>query len=83
MTITTLTSQEFNRDNAGAKRAAKRGPVFITSRGEASHVLLSIEEYKRLADDKKGIAELLGMPEDDDFEFEIPKLDEIARVADL
>jgi len=83
MTVTTLTSQQFNRDNAGAKRAAKRGPVFITSRGEASHVLLSIEEYRRLANDNKSIVDLLGMPLDDDFEFDVPKIDEIARVPDL
>jgi len=82
MTVTTLTSQEFNRDNAGAKRAAKRGPVIITSRGEASHVLLSIEEYKRITERKGNIAELLASDDDlDDFEF--PKLGGRARAAEF
>ena len=29
---------------------AKTGPVFITDRGKPAHVLLSIEEYKRLTE---------------------------------
>ncbi|MFM7237190.1 MAG: type II toxin-antitoxin system prevent-host-death family antitoxin, partial [Cyanobium sp.] len=41
----TITSRAFNQDAAGAKRAATRGPVFITDRGRPAHVLLSIEEY--------------------------------------
>ena len=44
----TMTSREFNRDVAGAKRAAKDGPVVVTDRGKPSHVLLSYEEYRRL-----------------------------------
>jgi PHD/YefM family antitoxin component YafN of YafNO toxin-antitoxin module len=51
-TITTLSSREFNQDTARAKRAAKKGPVFITTRGEPSHVLMSIEEYRRLEQEK-------------------------------
>jgi len=81
MSTTTLTSQQFNRDNAGAKRAAKSGPVFITSRGEPSHVLLSIEEYRRLSDDRKSIAELLAS--DDDLDIEFPRSTELARAAEF
>ncbi len=33
MTITTMTSREFNQDTSRAKKAAARGPVFITDRG--------------------------------------------------
>jgi hypothetical protein len=33
MTTTTLTSREFNQDTSRAKKAARRGPVFITDRG--------------------------------------------------
>ena len=33
MTITTLSSREFNHDTGRAKRAALKGPVFITDRG--------------------------------------------------
>lgn len=49
MGITTISSREFNQDSGKAKRAAADGPVFITDRGTPSHVLLTIEEYRRLA----------------------------------
>ena len=32
MSITKLSSREFNQDTSRAKRAAKKGPVFITDR---------------------------------------------------
>ena len=62
MTITSVTSRELNQDVAGAKRAAKSGPVFITDRGKPAHVLLSIEEYRRLAGDDRNLLEALSMP---------------------
>lgn len=80
-TPTTFTSREFNQDTARAKRAAKDGPVFITSRGETSYVLLTKQEYDRLKaaetnEPKKfvSLAEALAdnRPEAD-FEFEIPE----------
>ena len=49
MTSTTLSSGEFNRDIGAAKKAAANGPVFITDRGRPAHVLLSFEDYQRLA----------------------------------
>ena len=36
MTITTLSSRQFNQDAGGAKKAAKKGPVFITDRGSGT-----------------------------------------------
>jgi prevent-host-death family protein len=56
------------------KKAAKRGPVFITNRGRASHVLLSIEEYQRITEKQKSIGELLAMPEAADIDFDPPRL---------
>ncbi|MCF5799974.1 type II toxin-antitoxin system prevent-host-death family antitoxin, partial [Pseudomonas sp. PA-1-5A] len=47
MTITTISSREFNQDTSGAKKAARKGPVFITDRGKPAHVLLSIEDYQK------------------------------------
>jgi hypothetical protein len=41
MTITTLSSREFQRSTSKAQKAARSGPVFITSRGRTTHVLLS------------------------------------------
>ena len=74
MTITKLSSREFNQDTSRAKRAAKRGPVFITVRGRPSHVLLTVEDYQRITGGQKSIAELLAMPEAARIEFEPPRL---------
>ncbi len=63
MGITTLSSREFNQDVGRAKRAAKSGPVFITDRGKFEHVLLTMDEYRKLMGREPGIAELLAGPE--------------------
>ena len=70
MTITTLSSREFNHEPSRAKKAATEGPVFITDRGKPAHVLLSIEEYQRLAGSHRKIADALAMPNDEDIEFD-------------
>jgi prevent-host-death family protein len=84
MAITRFTSREFNQDVSRAKRAAKKGPVFVTNRGKPSHVLLSIEEYRKLNGKEKSIVELLAMPEVGDIDFEPPRMgDKIFRPADF
>jgi len=84
MTTTTISSREFNQNTSRAKKAAEDGPVFITDRGEPAHVLLTIKEYQKLRFRGKNILELLAMPEDVDyFEFEPPRLEDLARSADL
>lgn len=70
MAITKLSSREFNQDTSRAKRAAKRGPVFITDRGRPSVVLLTVEEYERITSGQKSITDLLAMPEAAEIEFE-------------
>ena len=77
MGITTVSSREFNQDVSRFKRAAVDGPVFITDRGHPSHVLLTIEEYQKLTDQKESIVELLAMPDADDIEFEAPRLSKV------
>jgi prevent-host-death family protein len=72
--ITKLSSREFNQDTSRAKRAAKRGPVFITDRGRPSHVLLTVEDYQRISGGQKSIGERLAMPEAARIEFEPPRL---------
>ena len=62
MTITTLTSREFNQGTGRAKKAATAGPVFITDRDKPAHVLISIEEYQRLTNQHRNIIEALSMP---------------------
>lgn len=74
MPITTVTSREFNQDVSKVKRAAVNGPVFITDRGHPAHVLLSIQDYEKLADIKISIVDLLAMPDAADIEFEPSKL---------
>lgn len=69
---TTLSSREFNQDTGRAKRAAKEGPVFITDRGQTSHVLLSIDEYRKLAFKGKNLAEALAHPASAHIEFDLP-----------
>eukprot|EP01031_Cornospumella_fuschlensis_P016842 gene16842-20589_t len=58
-----LTSRDFNRDVSLAKRAAQVEPVVITDRGQPTHVLMSIAEYRRLTGEGESILELLAMPE--------------------
>lgn len=71
---TTLSSREFNQDASGAKRAARRGPVFITDRGAPSHVLLSIEDYRKLTGKQPNIAIQLAMPAAGAIAFSPPRL---------
>ena len=74
MAITKLSSRDFNQDTSRAKRAAKRGPVFITDRGRPSHVLLTVQEYERITGGQKSVADLLAMPRAAEVEFEPPRL---------
>ncbi|MEH0198632.1 type II toxin-antitoxin system Phd/YefM family antitoxin [Caulobacter sp. CCNWLY153] len=83
MPITTLSSREFNQDASGAKKAAANGPVFITDRGQPRHVLLSIEEYRRLAGDRRNIVDALAMPDAEAIEFEPPRATIGSRPADF
>jgi prevent-host-death family protein len=83
MAETSMTSREFNQDASGAKKAARRGPVFITARARPAHVLLTIEDYQRLAGGSISLAEALAQP-DADLDFEVPRLGQgIFRQADL
>jgi prevent-host-death family protein len=82
MTMTTVTSREFNQDTSGAKNAAARGPVFITDRGRPAHVLLTIEDYLRLAGGTMSVAEALAQP-GADFDFDPPRIDIGVKPADF
>jgi hypothetical protein len=58
--------------------------VFITDRGRPAHVLLSIEEYQRLAGPQATIIDQLAMPGVEDIEFDPPRLSNgLPRPADL
>ena len=71
--ITTISSRELNQDLARAKKAAKSGPVFITDRGRPAHVLLSIEDYRTLAGQRRSLVDALSMEGLADIDFEPPR----------
>jgi prevent-host-death family protein len=73
MPATTITSRKFNQDASRARRAADHGPVFITDRGRPAHVLMTIEEYRRLTGARAKIADLLAMPTPTEVELPIPQ----------
>lgn len=83
MTITTISSRQFDQGASKAKIAAKDGPVFITDRGRPAHVLLTIEAYQRLAAGAASIIDQLAMPDAGAINFEPPRANVGARPADL
>ena len=84
MTITTLSSREFNQDTGRAKIAAGSGPVIITDRGRPAHVLLTFEDYQRLTGGQDSIIELLGLPAGvEDAELETQRPRDNAQPADF
>lgn len=83
MTITTLSSREFNQDASRAKKAAKNGPVFITDRGRLAHVLLTVEEYQRLSGASSSIIDMLAMSGAADIDFVAPRAQGLTKPADF
>ena len=75
MTKMTVTSRDFNQDITRAKRFALEQPLFITDRGKTTHVLMSIDEYRRLTGQNKTLSDLLGHKEAADIDIEFEKLD--------
>jgi prevent-host-death family protein len=83
MGIRTMTSREFNQSASAAKKASLNGPVFITDRGTPSHVLLSIDEYRKLTGGMITLAEALAQQDSTDVAFEPPRVEHLHRAADL
>lgn len=82
MTDRTVSSRELGRNPSGVKRAADDGPVLITHRGKVSHVLLAVNDYRRLRGERESMVESFGMVGDEDIEFEPPTLDIVMRSTD-
>lgn len=79
-----ISSREFNRDVSKAKRAAKKGHIFITDRGKPAHVLLTIDDYYKLIGKTESVADLLSMPETAETEFDpIRSMDVAPREVEL
>jgi prevent-host-death family protein len=76
-----ISSREFNQDTAGAKKAAEKGPVYITDRGRPAHVLLTFEAYEQLIG-AHHVLDALSQPAGiEDVELEAPVFEEAARPA--
>lgn len=78
----TMSSRDFDQDAEGAKRAAADGLVSITDRGEPSHVLMTVDDYRRMSGNGVSALDLLSMPADDEIEFDPPKSTARPRPAD-
>lgn len=83
MSVTTLSSRQFNQDTGKAKKAAAAGPVFITDRGRPAHVLMTFDQYRKLTGRRRSIAELLAMPGTDDTDLDTTLPRDKARAAEL
>ena len=57
-----VSSRDFNQDVSHAKRLARVEPVFVTDRGRPTHVLMSIDAYRRLSGPAETIVDLLAPP---------------------
>jgi prevent-host-death family protein len=79
MTITAVTSQIAS----AVRKAAQKGPVFITDRGQPAYVLLTIEDYRRLTDGSTTLAEALAQPGNADFDFDPPSAGRIFKPGDF
>jgi hypothetical protein len=85
MAVHTFSSRNFTRDVGAAKRAAAKGPVFITDRGRPAFALLKIEDYYRLAGQHEPslLDAMDAIPGGAGIEFEAPRLQARFRAADL
>lgn len=78
---TQMSSREFNQDTSGAKKAAERGPVYITDRGRPAHVLLTFDAYEELVGTHR-VLDLLAEPAGvADIYFAAPRHDDVALPA--
>jgi prevent-host-death family protein len=76
MSLFTYSSREFTRDVSAAKRAAEKGPVFITDRGRPAYALLRIEDYYKLqGQPTESLMEVMNaIPGGEGIDFEAPNL---------
>lgn len=72
--MTSMSSVEFNCDTGKARQMAETEPVFILDHGAASHVLISISDYRKLTGQGTNPSTRLAMTHD--IDFEPPKIDD-------
>ena len=76
-----VTARAFNQDPNAALLATSKGPVIITDRGEPTHVLLSIGDYRRLLADARSFVDWLSV--DDGLDLEPDRLEVEPRTLEL
>jgi PHD/YefM family antitoxin component YafN of YafNO toxin-antitoxin module len=84
MTITSISSRDFTRDVAAAKRAATHGPVYITNRGVPEYVLQRIEDYRRESGEAEEslLALMDSLPITGDEPFDPPRAQIVPKTPD-
>ncbi len=76
-----MSSREFNQQTSRAKQAAEGGPVYVTDRGQPSHVLLTYEAYEQLTGANR-LLDMLAKPAGvEDVDLLLPQSNEPARPA--
>ncbi|MBN9788729.1 type II toxin-antitoxin system Phd/YefM family antitoxin [Pseudonocardia sp. TMWB2A] len=84
-----ISSREFNQDVSRIKKEALKAPVIITDRGKPAHVLMSIEEYRRLRNElgksgkKRSIIDALSHPASAEIDVEFPRSRSLPREMDF
>ena len=81
--VTTLTDRELNHDVCSAKKAAQHGPVIITDRGKPSHLLMTYDDFNRLAGKRRSLIETLSMPGLSKIDFALERVEIVSRAVDL
>ena len=76
-----ISSREFNQDTSRAKKAAERGPVYITDRGRPAHVLLTVEAYEQLVGTQRVVDRLAEPAGVEDIDLTMHGSEETARPA--
>jgi prevent-host-death family protein len=78
--MSVVSSRTFNQSPSKVKAMAEDGPVFVTDRGRASIVVLSMDSYERLTG---GGSVLDALRMDEHVDFEPVVLPDLGRAAEL
>jgi prevent-host-death family protein len=83
MTGTWKLQDAKNRFSEVVKRALKAGPQIVTLRGRETAVVLSVEEYRRLARPKVGLVEFLQSSPLTEVELDLERDQDTGREIEL
>ena len=72
-----------NRFSEVVKKALKAGPQVVTLRGKETAVVLSIEEYRRLARPEIGLVEFLRSSPLAELELDLERTADFSREVEL